>query len=139
VWGRIAAAQGGSQDRFPASRQERQPHPACILLSVRTESNESMSLVNAVCAEISVFQGIGEKTGVTVERRAVRGKPGLCKSMRELAIKSRVLGDGYYYLPIELWPSATEPVVIHKSDWTVIGSIPRTKRTTRKRRPAEQL
>jgi len=72
-------------------------------------------LINSLCAEISIFQGIGERTGVVVERSAIRGKPGLCKSMRDLAIKSRVLGDGYYYLPIELWPQP-EPVVIHKQD-----------------------
>jgi hypothetical protein len=91
-----------------------------------------MSLVNALCAEISVFQGVGEKTGVVVERSAVRGKVGLCKSMRDLAIKSRVLGDGYYYLPIELWPSADSSVVINRHDWTVIGSIPRSSRRLKK-------
>lgn len=92
-----------------------------------------MSLVNSLCAEISVYQGIGEKTGVEVERSAVRGKVGLCKSMRDLAIKSRVLGDGYYYLPIDLWPATSEPVVITKHDWTVIGSISRTARPPKKR------
>jgi hypothetical protein len=92
-----------------------------------------MSLVNSLCAEISVYQGVGEKTGVVIERSAVRGKVGLCKSMRDLAIKSRVLGDGYYYLPMELWPGKTEPVVINKHDWTVISSM---TRTTRKKRSA---
>jgi|SRR5687768_2833012 len=87
-----------------------------------------MSLVNALCAEISVYQGVGEKTGVVVERSTVRGKVGLCKSMRDLAIKSRVLGDGYYYLPQELWPSQDNSVVINRHDWTVIGSIPRSNR-----------
>lgn len=88
-----------------------------------------MTLVNSLCAEINVFQGVGEHTGIVVERRAVRGKKGLCKSMRDLTIKSRVLGDGFYYLPIDLWPHAPlEPVVIHRQDWTVIGSIPRTTR-----------
>ena len=95
-----------------------------------------MTLVNSLCAEISVFQGIGESTGVVVERSAIRGKKGLCKSMRDLAIKSRVLGDGYYYIPIDLWPKASEPVVVHKHDWTVISSIPRTTRTGKKRRAA---
>lgn len=93
-----------------------------------------MSLVNSLCAEISVYQGVGEKTGVTVERSAVRGKVGLCKSMRDLAIKSRVLGDGYYYIPVDLWPETTEPVVINKQDWTVISSITRTSRSTKKKR-----
>lgn len=91
-----------------------------------------MTLVNSMCAEINVFQGVGEKTGIVVERSAVRGKKGLCKSMRDLTIKSRVLGDGFYYLPIELWPSS-EPVVVHRQDWTVIGSIPRTGRPEKKR------
>ncbi len=59
-----------------------------------------MTLVNSLCAEISIYQGVGEQTGVLVERSAIRGKKGLCKSMRDLAIKSRVLGDGYYYIPI---------------------------------------
>ena len=51
----------------------------------------------------------------------------------EGGIKSRVLGDGYYYIPIDLWPSSSEPVVVHKHDWTVISSIPRTSRATKKR------
>jgi hypothetical protein len=92
-----------------------------------------MTLVNSLCAEISIYQGVGETTGVVVERSAIRGKKGLCKSMRDLAIKSRVLGDGYYYSPIELGPRQKEPVVVHKHDWTVIGSIPRTSRSKRKR------
>jgi hypothetical protein len=92
-----------------------------------------MTLVNSLCAEIIIYQGVGEPTGVVVERRAIRGKKGLCKSMRDLAIKSRVLGDGYYYLPIELWPSPGQPVVVHKHDWTVIGSIPRSTRPAKKR------
>jgi len=91
-----------------------------------------MTLVNPLCAEISIFQGVGEKTGVFVERSAVRGKKGLCKSMRDLSIKSRVLGDGVYYLPAELWPPAEDEVVINKQEWTVIGSIPRTSRPPKK-------
>lgn len=87
-----------------------------------------MSLVNSLCVEINVFQGIGERTGVTIERRSVRGKVGLCKSMRDLAIKTRVLGDGVYYIPIELWPASADPVVITKNEWKVIGSIPRSTR-----------
>jgi hypothetical protein len=96
-----------------------------------------VTLVNSLCAEINVFQGIGERTGIIVERSAVRGKKGLCKSMRDLTIKSRVLGDGFYYLPIDLWPCDEGPVVIHKQDWTVISSIPRTSRSsdTRKKKP----
>ena len=95
-----------------------------------------MTLVNSLCAEISVFQGVGESTGIFVDRSAIRGKKGLCKSMRDLAIKSRVLGDGYYYIPVDLWPKSKEPIVVHKHDWTVISSIPRTSRAVKKRRAA---
>ena len=97
-----------------------------------------MTLVNSLCAEISIFEGVGEPTGLVVERSAIRGKKGLCKSMRDLAIKSRVLGDGYYYIPLELWPNAEGPVVVHKHDWTVIGSIPRTSRSAKKRAKTAQ-
>ena len=92
-----------------------------------------MTLVNSLCAEISIFEGVGEPTGVVIERSAIRGKKGLCKSMRDLAIKSRVLGDGVYYIPIELWPKSKQPVVVHRHDWTVIGSIPRTSRSAKRR------
>jgi hypothetical protein len=91
-----------------------------------------MTMVNSLCAEISIFDGVGEPTGVVVERRAIRGKKGLCKSMRDLSIKSRVLGDGVYYIPIDLWPKSKEPVVVHKHEWTVISSIPRTSRASKK-------
>lgn len=97
-----------------------------------------MTLVNSLCAEINIFQGVAERTGIVVERSAIRGKKGLCKSMRDLAIKSRVLGDGFYYLPVDLWPDSTEPVVVHKHDWTVIGSIPRASRTGKRRRAAAE-
>ena len=97
-----------------------------------------MTLVNSLCAEISIFDGVGESTGVVVERSAIRGKRGLCKSMRDLAIKSRVLGDGYYYIPIDLWPKSKEPVVVHKHDWTVISSIPRTSRSARNKKRERQ-
>ncbi|HEX3108872.1 MAG TPA: hypothetical protein VHU41_07240 [Thermoanaerobaculia bacterium] len=95
-----------------------------------------MTLVDSLCAEISIFDGVGESTGIIVERSAIRGKKGLCKSMRDLAIKSRVLGDGYYYIPIDLWPKQKEPVVVHKHDWTVISSIPRTSRSGKARKRA---
>ena len=63
--------------------------------------------------------------------RTIRGRAGLCRSLTELSAKCRRLGDGYYYIPFELWPKTKEPVVVHKHDWTVIGSIPRTSRATK--------
>src|SRR5947207_5340657 len=103
------------------------------LAKAQSRSGCKMTLVNSLCAEISIYQGVGEPTGVVVERSAIRGKKGLCKSMRDLAIKARMLGDGYYYIPIELWPKSKQPVVVHKHDWTVIGSIPRTSRSAKRR------
>ncbi len=88
----------------------------------------NVTLVNSLCAEINVYQGVGEPTGIVVEKRALRGRKGLCKSMRELANKTRVLGDGYYYVPVDLWPDMSEPVVINDQAWTVISSISRTRR-----------
>ena len=35
--------------------------------------------------------------------------------------------------PIDLWPKQKEPVVVHKHDWTVISSIPRTSRAIKKK------
>lgn len=93
-----------------------------------------MTLVNSLCAEINVYQGVGEPTGLVVEKNALRGRNGLCKSMRELANKSRVLGDGYYYLPVDLWPNLDEPVTINKQEWTVISSISRRQRPKKKSR-----
>jgi hypothetical protein len=87
-----------------------------------------MSLVNSLCAEISIYQGVGEATGTVVEKKSLRGRRGLCKSMRDLSSKVRVLGDGYYYLPVDLWPGEQEPVVLHQQDWTPMGSIPRRRR-----------
>lgn len=91
-----------------------------------------MTLVNSLCCEVNVFQGVGERTGMVVERATVRGRKNLCKSMRDLAVKSRVLGDGYYYVPVELWPRE-EPVVIHRNDWTVISSLPRASRSKKRK------
>lgn len=91
-----------------------------------------MSLVNSMCAEINIFQGVGETTGTVVEKKALRGRKGLCKSMRELTNKARVLGDGYYYIPIELWPDSDEPVVLSQLDWTTMSSISNRRRKRKK-------
>src|SRR5258708_2680911 len=47
----------------------------------RCKESAPMTLVNSLCAEISIFDGVGESTGIFVERSAIRGKKGLCKSM----------------------------------------------------------
>src|ERR1700686_2985224 len=45
----------------------------------RSHGSTSMTLVNSLCAEISIFEGLAEPTGAVVERSAIRGKKGLCK------------------------------------------------------------
>lgn len=88
----------------------------------------NMSLVNTLCAEIIIFQGVGESTGNVVEKKAIRGRKGLCKSLRDLMSKARVLGDGYYYIPIDQWPDDQEPVVLHETSWTPMASLPKRRR-----------
>lgn len=87
-----------------------------------------MSLVNTLCAEINIYGGVGESTGVVVEKRSLRGRKGLCKSLRDLTTKVRVLGDGFYYIPVDQWPKAEEPVVLHETDWTPMASLPKRQR-----------
>lgn len=55
--------------------------------------------------EIQVFAGVGERTGVRIDRAGIRGRAGVCRSFTELAAKSRRLGDGFYYLPTSAWPA----------------------------------
>ncbi len=54
--------------------------------------------------EIHVFEGVAERTGTTVSRKSIRGRETVCRTMRDLALKVRRLGDGYFYLPVLEWP-----------------------------------
>lgn len=54
--------------------------------------------------EIHVFQSVAERTGNIVDRTNVRGRQGICRSLTELGMKCRRLGDGYYYLATDAWP-----------------------------------
>src|SRR5207302_5546321 len=88
------SAIGGLYGRGVGSREwvwERTPHRLLsVLLPLPTPHSHgshfanhppngvaSMTLVNSLCAEISIYQGVGEQTGVLVERSAIRGKKGL--------------------------------------------------------------
>ena len=92
-----------------------------------------MSLVNTLCAEINIYQGVGEPTGVVVEKKTLRGRKGLCKSLRDLTSKVKTLGDGYYYIPVDQWPDEKGPVTLHEIDWTPMASLPKRNRRSRKR------
>lgn len=71
--------------------------------------------------EIRVYAGFAERTGVQFERDTVRRSGGCCRSLTELIRKARDAGDGYFYLPLNLWPANTERVALQKS-WVVVSS-----------------
>ena len=72
--------------------------------------------------EVHVFQGIGERTGVRIDRQDARGRRAVCRSVGELTAKSRRLGDGYYYLAADAWPADSSSVNLAFT-WTAIGGL----------------
>ena len=72
--------------------------------------------------EIRVYAGFAERTGVQFERDTVRRSGGCCRSLTELVRKARDAGDGYFYLPLNLWPADTERVALQKT-WVVASSF----------------
>ena len=72
--------------------------------------------------EVHVFEGVGERTGLRLDRQGVRGRRAVCRSVGELVAKSRRLGDGYYYLVSAAWPedSSSVNLALH---WTSIGGL----------------
>ncbi|HEY2092270.1 MAG TPA: hypothetical protein VGJ81_10290 [Thermoanaerobaculia bacterium] len=77
--------------------------------------------VEKVFDEIQVFDGVAERTGVTVDCAAVRGNHAMCRSVTELTAKSRRLGDGYYYLAANAWPADTKSVSLTRA-WVSLES-----------------
>jgi len=75
-------------------------------------------VVNRAFDEIRVLEGVAERTGMQFERDTVRRSDACCRSMTELIRKGRASGDGYFYLPLDLWPAGTERVALHKQ-WVV--------------------
>jgi hypothetical protein len=67
--------------------------------------------------EIQVFDSVAERTGTRVDHSGVRGRAGVCRSLTELAAKSRRLGDGFYYLAESAWPADTVKVNLARP-WT---------------------
>jgi hypothetical protein len=55
-------------------------------------------------AEVRVYEGIAERTGVVVDRATVRGISTVCRSMAELTRKVRQHGDGNFYVAVNAWP-----------------------------------
>ena len=65
--------------------------------------------------EIQVFDGVAERTGVSIDCAAVRGHRGMCRSVTELTAKSRRLGDGFYYLASSAWPADAKTVSLTRA------------------------
>jgi len=73
--------------------------------------------------EIRVYDGVAERTGVSFERSAVRRSGGCCRSLTEMIRKARAVGDGYLYLPLDMWPADTERIELQKP-WISMSSLP---------------
>lgn len=82
--------------------------------------------VNECFDEIRVYAGVAERTGMHFERNAVRRSGTCCRSLTELIRKTRVSGDGTFYLPLDIWPADTERVELRKP-WVVLSSLPRPR------------
>jgi hypothetical protein len=78
-------------------------------------------LVSQLFDEVRVYGGVAERTGVQVDRGTVRRSARVCRSISELARKARNSGDGYFYLPFDIWPAGIERVELHKK-WVVVSS-----------------
>lgn len=80
--------------------------------------------MNGFFDEVRVYEGVGERTGVRIDRDSVRGRAAVCRSVGELVAKSRRLGDGYYYLASSAWPSGSTTVNLAVT-WTTMSSTPK--------------
>jgi hypothetical protein len=78
--------------------------------------------VNQSFDEIRVYGGVAERTGTHFERSAIRRSSGYCRSLSELVRKARALGDGNFYLPLNIWPADTDRVELQKR-WVVMSSL----------------
>lgn len=67
--------------------------------------------------EIRVFEGIAERTGTTVDRDTLRGNFGVCRSLSILTRMARRMGDGYFYLPVVMWPEGVTRLPL-AATWT---------------------
>ena len=71
--------------------------------------------------EIRVFEGFAERTGTTVDREAIRGNAGVCRSLSILTRLARRMGDGYFYLPVAMWPEGVTRLPLTTA-WTTMSS-----------------
>jgi hypothetical protein len=64
--------------------------------------------------EVEVFEGIGERTGVVVELKGIRGRPNVCTTVSDLIRKHRRMGDGLFYLYSGQWPEGEKTILLIK-------------------------
>lgn len=76
--------------------------------------------MNTSFDEVQVFDGVAERTGVSIDRAGVRGHRGVCRSLTELSAKSRRMGDGFYYLAAAAWPADVQSVNLTRT-WTALA------------------
>jgi len=74
-------------------------------------------------AEIRVYEGTAERTGVQFERNDVRHSDAFCRSMSEFLRKARDFGDGVFFMPVKAWPIDTERVEVLKK-WVGFSELP---------------
>lgn len=72
--------------------------------------------------EIRVYEGVAERTGNVVNRDTVRGSKAVCRSMTELTRRARRMGDGYFYLPVLMWPEGQTQIPISET-WTTMSTM----------------
>lgn len=65
--------------------------------------------------EVLVYDGVAERTGNRLDRKTVRGRRGVCRSLTALGANARRLGDGYYYLVAAAWPAESEKVDLKRA------------------------
>ena len=70
--------------------------------------------------EIRVYEGVAERTGTTVDRQTVRGSSAVCRSVSELTRRARRMGDGYFYLPVLMWPDGVKEIPLSET-WTTMS------------------
>jgi hypothetical protein len=70
--------------------------------------------------EIRVYEGVAERTGTTVDRKTVRGSASVCRSLTELTHRARRMGDGYFYLPVLMWPEGVKELPLSET-WTTMS------------------
>jgi hypothetical protein len=83
-----------------------------------------MERVHHQCAEIHVYAGDAERTGVLIELQGLKAHRRACSSIRDLIRKYKLLGDGIFYLPVDQWPADASTITL-SAKWMGIDGASR--------------